>query len=170
MEGTGQRKKAAGDSGGGNVRCCGGGPEWGQRDERDVTEAWRSRGRSPQRGQRMSTEVLTRLTPRGRFGLWGSSLHQVLITILQVLIALVAAGVPRGVAHQTPTVRQQLLLGARQAAALRITAACKHRAEENFMLKVRSFLAHMRHLSRFVKVLFGRLFVFRNVTFSSHST
>lgn len=91
----------------------------------------------------MSTKVLTKLTPRGQFGLWGSSLHKVLITILQVLIALVAARVPRGVAHQTPTVRQQLLLGARQAAALRITAACKHTMEENLMLKVHSFLVHM---------------------------
>lgn len=45
------------------------------------------------------------------------------ITVLQVLVALVATRVPRGVSDQAQALGQQLLLGARQAAALGIAAA-----------------------------------------------
>ncbi|TNN65703.1 hypothetical protein EYF80_024107 [Liparis tanakae] len=62
-------------------------------------------------------------------GSWWSRLSKAVITILQVLVALVAPRVSRGVSHQAAAFRQQLLLGARQAAALRITAAWKHREQ-----------------------------------------
>lgn len=49
-----------------------------------------------------------------------------IVTVLQVLIALIAAGVARGVAHQALTLGQQLLLGARQPAVLGVAAAWKN--------------------------------------------
>lgn len=63
-----------------------------------------------------------KLMPMG--GVMGkSALHRAAITILQVLTALVASRVSRGVSHQAPPLRQQLLLGAREATPFRITAA-----------------------------------------------
>jgi len=50
---------------------------------------------------------------------------QALVTVLQVLAALVAAGVPRGVPRQSTPVQEQLLLGAfGLTASLRVAAAC----------------------------------------------
>lgn len=70
----------------------------------------------------LSESGLAKLNPKWASGKGGLGLRKAIITILQVLIALVAPGVPWGVSHQAPAVGEQLLLGARQAAALRIAA------------------------------------------------
>ena len=55
-----------------------------------------------------------------------SQATQAVITVLQVLVTLVAAGVPRGVSHEATSVQEQLLLWAsRLTASLWITASCK---------------------------------------------
>lgn len=51
------------------------------------------------------------------------------ITILQVLIALVAAGVSGRVSDQTTALGQQLLLRPTQAAAFWVTAACQRKTQ-----------------------------------------
>lgn len=63
---------------------------------------------------------------RGRRTKARSEATQAVITVLQVLVALVAAGVSWGVSREAAPVQEQLLLGAsRLAAPLRVAAACE---------------------------------------------
>lgn len=78
---------------------------------------------------------------RGRGGLkergQGSETGQAVVTVLQDLVALVAARVPRRVTQGTAPVQEQLLLGRfGLGAPLGVTASCSHQQEEGSHISV----------------------------------